>query len=141
MPVRQQLNSVTIYGRGGGKRTFNQAEDGSIRKAAWDPNGALYGHETLIPAGFARLYTPLAAVCWGGSLGFKEVSDLILDAATSTCLICTRFVFITSAKRTFFENLLGQILPRFVKEILMRPTFVLLLGAACLLRITMANCG
>ncbi|PFH46142.1 hypothetical protein AMATHDRAFT_51255 [Amanita thiersii Skay4041] len=64
---------VTIVGRGGGKRRFWQAPDGAIRIKGWKPDGSPWRTKTLVSAGLARAFTPLAAICWGGKLGFKQI--------------------------------------------------------------------
>ncbi|KAF8812962.1 hypothetical protein BYT27DRAFT_7335334 [Phlegmacium glaucopus] len=54
-------DSITISGLGGGRRTFTRNLDGSIESIG----------STLVPAGTARINTPMAAVWWV-SLGFDE---------------------------------------------------------------------
>lgn len=144
-PIYQQLSSVTIYGSGGGRRVFNQAEDGAIWKAAWDPRGAMYGREIVVSSGFARQYTPLAAVCWGGALGFREVTPFAESSSLQISLIhaaylASRFVSTTCANGTSSGSSPAQIPARSARGSWTRPSSASQPGAICPSRIRMASC-
>ncbi|KAM6503876.1 hypothetical protein JOM56_000819 [Amanita muscaria] len=70
---------VVIAGVGGGKRVFWQAGDGSIHTKGWYPDGTPWTGRLLVPGERVRKPTPLAALCWGGESGFKQICFYYVD--------------------------------------------------------------